>query len=97
MPGSHNRAVRIDDGVDGTRLSDLSPERARLTTCDLIKGFIVKRHHFAAHVVVLMATVLEQAVKNVRFTPRCCARVTACTVSGRVSFAYPACPCDKAL
>ena len=35
-----------------------------LATRDLAKGFVVKRHHLAAHVVMLMATVLKQAVQN---------------------------------
>lgn len=64
VPRGHNGTVGRHYGVNGTRFSNLSQDGMGLATCDLIKRFAVKRHHFAAHVVVLMAAVLEQAIQN---------------------------------
>jgi hypothetical protein len=64
VSSGHYHAVRIDNGVQGARLVRLAPEPAWLTAGNLSKTAFIKHHHFAAHMVMFMASVLQQTVKN---------------------------------
>ena len=64
VPCGHNGTVRSHYCVDGTRLNNISPDGMGLAPRDLAKGFVVKRHYLAAHMVLLTATVLKQVIQN---------------------------------
>ena len=63
VPCRDDTAVGIDHGVQGTNVHGFTPQLSRLTTRDLLEGSIVKRHHFAAFMVVFMPAVLQQAIE----------------------------------
>lgn len=64
MSRRDDRTVRIDHGIQVTNINGFAPQLSRLIARDLLEGSIVKRHHFAAFMVVFMPTVLQQAVKH---------------------------------
>lgn len=63
MPCRNDTAIGIDHGVEGTNVNGFTPHLYWLMKSDLLEGSIVKRHHFAAFMVVFMPAVLQQAIE----------------------------------
>ena len=59
MSCGHDQAIGIDNGIQGTRLVRLAPEPALLAACNLSEAPTIKRHHFATHMIMFTATVLQ--------------------------------------
>ena len=64
MPRRDDTAVGIDHGIQGTNVHGFAPQLSRLMKRDLLEGSIVKRHHFAAFMVVFMPAILQQAIEH---------------------------------